>query len=100
MDDSVLRGLVGLAGVPLVLALTQVFKRFINDTRYYPLISLALGLVLNTLVAVARGQTTGQELALAAIQGMMAGLAASGLYSAGSTLKGGAAVNKAHRPRP
>ena len=97
MDVSVL---IGLGGLPAIMALTQMWKGIVSDTRYYPLISVAMGLVVNILAAFALSQTTGRELAAASIQGLIAGLAAAGLYSWGSTLKEGAAADKSNRVPP
>lgn len=100
MDDIVLRGLLGLGGLPAILALTQMWKGIITDTRWYPLISVAMGLVVNILAAIALSQTTGRDMAAAMLMGIMAGLAAAGLYSAGATLREGPAADKANRTPP
>jgi hypothetical protein len=77
-----LQDVIGLAGVPLIAALVQVAKAWIGDDRYYPLFALALGLALNLGIALARGG----DLPTATLLGLVAGLAASGLYSGGKTL--------------
>lgn len=73
---------IGLAGVPLIAALVQVAKSWVTEERYYPLLALALGLGLNVGIATARGG----DIATALLLGVVAGLAASGLYSQGRTL--------------
>lgn len=73
---------IGLAGVPLIAALVQVAKAWIAEERFYPLLALVLGLGLNLGIALARGG----DVATALMLGVVAGLAASGLYSQGKTL--------------
>ena len=73
---------IGLAGVPLIAALVQVAKAWVGEERYYPLLALAMGLGLNVGIALARDGA----LPTAVLLGLVAGLAASGLYSQGKTL--------------
>lgn len=73
---------IGLAGVPLIAALVQVAKAWVGEERYYPMMALALGLALNTGIALARHG----DFPTAVLLGLVAGLAASGLYSQGKTL--------------
>lgn len=73
---------IGLAGVPLIVALVQVAKAWVKDERYYPLASLALGLAINLGLALAREG----DLPTAILVGLIAGLAASGLYSQAKTM--------------
>lgn len=77
-----LADVIGLAGVPLIAALVQVAKAWITEERAYPLLALALGLTLNVGIAIARGN----DVATALLLGVVAGLAASGLYSQGRIL--------------
>ena len=88
---------IGLAGVPIVVALTQLVKPFVSDTRFYPLISVAWGLVINLLAAWVLTTFDKAEVATAVILGLLAGLSAGGLYSASSTIMEGAAANKNNR---
>ncbi len=69
--------LVGLAGVPVVLALVQMCKAWVKDKRYWPLLALAWGLALNLFAAYALPSDWRQ----AVVYGVVAGLAASGLYA-------------------
>ena len=73
---------IGLAGVPLIVALVQVAKAWVAEERYYPLMALGMGLGLNVGVALARGR----DVPTALLLGLVAGLAASGLYSQGKTM--------------
>ncbi len=85
-----------LGGVPLITGLVQLFKPFVKDTRFYPLIAVGCGLVLD----VAVGLAVAQPWYVGLIMGLVSGLAGSGLYSAGSTLAEGAAAvkgNPAHK---
>lgn len=74
-----MRELVGLAGVPLIVALVQVSKAWVQDERYWPLLAMGWGLVLNLGIALALHS----DLATAIVYGIVAGLAAAGLYDVG-----------------
>lgn len=74
--------IVGLAGVPVIVAAVELVKPFVADRRFYPLIALALGLVVNLGTALALDTDPRRALLL----GLVAGLAASGLYSQGKTV--------------
>ena len=74
--------IVGLAGVPVIVAAVEIAKPFTPDRRFYPLIALALGLALNLGVALALDSDPRRAVLL----GLVAGLAASGLYSQGKTV--------------
>jgi hypothetical protein len=78
--------LVGLAGVPVIVALVEVAKRSwpAMDGRWVPLLTLALGLAINAWAGLVVGIGLHEALAL----GLVAGLAASGLYSQGKALLG------------
>ena len=94
IGNELIASLVALGGVPLILGLVQLFKPFISDTRYYPLLALAFGLVINLIAAWATGANGTSDWVAALFNGITAGMAASGLYSASSTLKEGAAADK------
>jgi hypothetical protein len=73
--------LTGLPAAPIIVALVaatgQAFPAL--PRRAYPLLAIALGVAWN----VAAGATFGRSLPVAALCGVVTGLAASGLYSAG-----------------
>lgn len=71
--------MIGLAGVPLVVALVEAMKRAWPELepRWYPLVALFWGVALNLALALMLGYELGPALLL----GVVAGLAASGLYS-------------------
>lgn len=79
-DTEFLRSFIGVLGVPITAGLVQMIKPFVEDTRYYPFISLGFGLVINFVAAYALGGRGIVALVIAIFQGIMAGLAASGLY--------------------
>ena len=58
--------------VPIVTALVQIAKLFIEDTKYLPIISLLLGVGITLLYKGVSGE--------AGICGVIVGLAASGFY--------------------
>lgn len=78
-----IKDMVGLAGVPLVVALTEAVKIAAPElpARFYPLVAIGWGLALNLLAA----QVLGVPPLEAGVEGMAAGLAAAGLYSAAKT---------------
>ncbi|MDD4986913.1 MAG: hypothetical protein PHQ43_14290 [Dehalococcoidales bacterium] len=95
MDASdFITSVVAFGGVPLILGLVQLFKPFITDTRFYPLLALGFGLVINLVAAWVLGASISSDWVTALFNGIIAGLAASGLYSAGSTLKEGTTADK------
>lgn len=95
MDASdFITSVVAFGGVPLILGLVQLFKPFITDTRFYPLLAVGFGLIINLVAAWALGASVSSDWVTALFNGIIAGLAASGLYSAGSTLKEGATADK------
>ena len=95
MDSSeFITSIVALGGVPLILGLVQLFKPFITDTRYYPLLALGFGLAINLIAGWTMGASVATDWVTALFNGIIAGMAASGLYSAGSTLKEGPTVEE------
>lgn len=66
------------AVVPIIVALTQVFKMFewVQD-KYTPFISLILGIIVTFLLADGWREDLGATI----LTGLLFGLAASGLYS-------------------
>ncbi len=79
---------VGMAGVPFILALTQMVKRFVADERYYPIISIVWGIVINVGIIWGFTLATRQDIVVAIFTGVVAGLAAAGMYSAVTTFHG------------
>ena len=76
---------VGLAAIPYIVGLVELVKPFVADKRLYPLIAVAFGITLNEVLA----WQLGNGYALATLLGVATGLAASGLYSAGATVRSG-----------
>jgi hypothetical protein len=85
--NDFIASIVALGGVPLILGLVQLFKPFVTDTRYYPLIALTFGLIINLIAGWALGAVVVTDWITSLFNGIIAGLAASGLYSAGSTIQ-------------
>jgi len=92
--NEFITSIVALGGVPLILGLVQLFKPFITDTRFYPLVALGFGLAINLAAGWALGASASSDWVTALFNGIIAGMAASGLYSASSTLKEGATADK------
>lgn len=87
MDTDIIRGVIGVAGIPLIIALVEALKPYIRAKRLYPVVAIVLGLALNLLAAFGLGASTRAEWVAASIWGVVTGLAASGLYSAGATMR-------------
>jgi len=96
--NDFITSIVALGGVPLILGLVQLFKPFITDTRYYPVVALVFGLIINLVAGWALGASVATDWITALFNGIIAGLAASGLYSAGSTIQEGVTADKNRRP--
>jgi len=69
--------------VPIIVGLVGVLKGFITSARWYPVLSLAFGLAIGFLFGPS--DLTSWNI----LGGVIAGLAASGLYSTVSTIKHG-----------
>jgi len=78
--------LAGFTGVPLVIALIQIAKATFPSapSQAWPVASLAIAVAWNEAVAA----VLHQDLAAAALVGIVVGLTASGLYSHATTLFG------------
>jgi 4-amino-4-deoxy-L-arabinose transferase-like glycosyltransferase len=78
MDQQHVTQLVGLAGVPAVMAIVELIKPFCpGASKTWPVLALIIALTINLSVAILRST----DLLDAAAAGMLAGLAASGLWS-------------------
>lgn len=72
---------VSVALIPVVLGLTQIVKAWVLDARWAPLVSLGLGISTAFLVPSTSIQMT-------VLQGILVGLAASGIFSGIKTTSG------------
>ncbi len=81
----------GVFGVALIVALGQMLKSVGIDSRYMPVVTLVLGLVLNVAYRASTGVVVGTWFD-AVVQGLALGLSASGLYSGGQTLVNGPTI--------
>ncbi len=66
-----------LGSVPIIVGFVQVFKSWIKDERWYPVIAIILGIAINVGLAT----VTGVDYVSALVMGGIAGLSSSGLYS-------------------
>lgn len=78
MNTIDINSLIGLGAVPVIAALVQVVKPFIKDGRWYPPISIVIGIGINLFGAKYLNSI---DIFTATLTGAIAGLAASGLYS-------------------
>jgi hypothetical protein len=78
-----------LGSVPLILGIVQAVKAWVKDSRFYPVISIILGIAINILIALG----TGGSYIAAVFMGVIAGLSAGGIYGAATTK-----VDKVEKP--
>lgn len=84
MSADDIKLLMGAGGIPLVVALTQVVKPFIPDDKFYPIVSIVWGILLNIALVFAipsDAASTVNPYLVSVILGVSTGLAGSGLYS-------------------
>ena len=74
-----LEQVVNIGSAAVVVGLVQATKPFVSDERWWPWIAIGWGLVVNLGGAL----VLHTELPAAAFYGVLAGLAASGLWQAG-----------------
>ncbi len=82
VEDEVI--LIGMAAAPVITALLQVVKPYVKDVRLYPVIAVALGVGWNV------GFTVGTDdfSRVTVFLGILVGLSAAGIYSAGHAVMG------------
>jgi len=88
MDAEWLKSLTLLGSVPIIIGLVEYAKRWIENEKWYPAIAIVLGLAINLAIPWAFEVTGRVEWTSAVVMGVMAGLAASGLYSSVETARG------------
>lgn len=72
----------GFSGIPVVVALVEVFKTIVPDRRLWPVLALILGVLWQTSVSFALGGGNDSLFVIREVlNGIVIGLAASGLYS-------------------
>lgn len=64
---------------PVIVAVVAVFKNWIENTKWYPIIAVVAGILLAVFFS-------GLALSWAILLGVLAGLSASGLYSGVKTI--------------
>ena len=74
----------GVAGVAIIIALLQMAKPYLPDSRTWPVVAIIIGVAWHCLVAWASG-TGGYPVAI--LTGFVVAVSASGLYSWGQTGK-------------
>lgn len=81
---------LGVAGAPIVLALVTMLARTLRlDARWRPLLAVLLGVVWSVGLASSNSTLAAPGgMAKALLSGVVAGLAASGLYSSTKALSG------------
>ncbi len=82
-----IKSFLAIGGVPVIVGLVQLAKQYIPDHRWLPLVALILGLIINIFGTWAMGITANTQWVSAVFNGIIAGMAASGFYSAGAEIK-------------
>lgn len=77
-----LKDFIGISGVPIVVALVAATKPYVRDKRAWPFIAILYAVAWNALLSYA----VRTDPVIAAIMGIVVGLAASGLYSGVKTI--------------
>ncbi len=78
---ELVKSLVAIGGVAIIMGIVQVLKPFVTDGRLYPVIAVFLGLILNIAATTVLCYVAAVDWMAAVVNGIMAGLAFSGLYS-------------------
>lgn len=72
-----LQGIMFMGSIPVTTAVVNLLKTFIKDSRWYPVCSFGVSIILNLII----GAGTGYSLVQSFVMGVIAGLSASGLYA-------------------
>lgn len=81
IDVGFVASITGLGGIPVIAALVQVAKAFIKDSRWYPIMSIAMGIAWNVgAYAGLVAEYSNAGWTQASFQGIVVGLAAAGVY--------------------
>lgn len=79
-SDLFIRIFLGLAGVPVVISLTNLLKGLYDVGKYNVLYAMTAGVALNLIGVLFFTAYSVQSVVAAAFVGLLVGLAASGLY--------------------
>lgn len=85
-DAELLKSFIALGSVPILIGLVQILKKAVPSDKWYGLVSIVLGIIINVLIVWALGGITAISMVAAGLNGIVAGLAASGAYSTGQTI--------------
>lgn len=77
---ELVKSLVAMGGVVMIIGLVQIIKPWVSETRLYPLFGVFFGLILNLGATIVLGQIAPVDWFASSANGIIAGLAASGLY--------------------
>jgi uncharacterized membrane protein (DUF441 family) len=89
LDAQFLNSLIAAGSVPVIVGIIQVLKPLIPSVKWYGLLAVILGILINVLVAWGILEAVTRTTIIAAVfQGIVAGLAASGAYSTGQAQQG------------
>jgi multidrug transporter EmrE-like cation transporter len=67
--------------IPIIIALTQIFKTLGMDKKYYPVSNIVLGILASYFFM----PSSQKDIPMAVLLGVITGLSASGLYSSGKS---------------
>lgn len=74
---------IGAGSVAVIIVLVQLFKNFVDDSRFYSLVSVLLGIIINVIIALVIMPRTPEIIVNAFLIGTMAGGSAAGIYDTG-----------------
>lgn len=80
MDINIL--VYGFPLVLIIIGIVQIVKKFVDNSKWYPVVSVLVGMALASLAVYSFWTPE------ALIKGLVAGLVASGLWSGGKTVLG------------
>lgn len=65
-----------ITGVPATVGLVNIFKQFVENEKFHPLLALVFGIALN----LAGAYVLAERLDVAALSGLLTGMGAAGVY--------------------
>jgi hypothetical protein len=77
---------VGIPALAVVVAMVQIFKHYGLDTKWAPLVSIGVGLVITIGNHLMKVYPAAEELYIAIWSGILLGMAASGFYDVANKL--------------
>jgi hypothetical protein len=80
MDASALKSFLQLGSVGIIVGLVQVLKPLIPNSKWYGILAVFFGVILNFAIMWATGPLNALAIVTAVVYGVISGLAANGAY--------------------